>query len=352
MTSGSQPLTRQDLNRTLLHRQHLLERSTMAAPAMVEHLVGLQAQENLPPYLSLAARLEVFDPATVSDALAAKTLVRLLTLRGTIHLHTPDDALSLRTFTQPCQERERKASQNTKPALHLDTDAVNQAIGEVLAPGPLAMKDLGHALAERFPGVPPGALAHLARVNQPLAQLPPRGQWKASGGVVYQYADRWLGRESAEPDLDSIVRRYLTAFGPASAADVTAWSGVTGLAARIKVMDLVQLKDEQGKVLYDVPGAPLLSGDEPAPVRLLGAYDNVWLSHAARDRVTEPAKRKAWMGTNGGIGNTIFIDGWLEGLWRVEDGRVRVVRLLRDLATAESRALGEEIERTQAMLES
>ncbi len=48
-------LTPRDLNRTLLLRQHLLERTTMPALTMVEHLVGLQAQENLPPYLSLAA---------------------------------------------------------------------------------------------------------------------------------------------------------------------------------------------------------------------------------------------------------------------------------------------------------
>jgi hypothetical protein len=352
VTLGSSVLSPLALNRTLLHRQHLLQRSTMAPVAMVEHLVGLQAQENLPPYLSLAARLDAFDPREVSKALGDKELVRLLVMRGTIHLLIPDDALTLRQFTQPCNDRERKASQNTKPALHLDTAQVNAAIREVLADGPLAMTALGLLLAERFPDVPPNALAHLARVNQPLAQLPPRGQWQASGGVVYQYIDRWLDRDMITPNIEAIVRRYLTAYGPATAADVTAWSGVTRLGDTLKAMDLVQHHDERGRILYDVPGAPILSGDEPAPVRLLGTYDNLWLSHAGRDRVTDPVKRQAWMGTNGGVGMTVFVDGWLEGLWRVEDGRARVVTLFRDLTPAEQRDLDDELERTQALLDA
>ena len=45
------------LNRTLLARPHLLERAALPVPALVEHLVGLQAQETPPPYLALAERL-------------------------------------------------------------------------------------------------------------------------------------------------------------------------------------------------------------------------------------------------------------------------------------------------------
>jgi len=349
---GHSALSRQALNRTLLHRQHLLTRSTMAPPAMVEHLVGLQAQDNLPPYLSLAARLDGFDPAPVSDALADKGLVRMSSMRSTIHLLTPDDALMLRQFSQPAQDRENKVWVKAQPGLALDRDLVTQRIRDVLADGPLPAPDLGQALAAHFPEAPPSALVHLARMTQPLAQLPPRGQWKASGGVVYQYVDRWLARDLVEADLESIVRRYLAAFGPATAADVTAWSGVTGLAAAITRLGLVEHHDEAGKVLYDVPGAPVLTGDEQAPVRLLGTYDNVWLSHAQRDRVTDPVKRRRWMGVNGGVGSMILVDGWLEGLWRVEDGKVRVIELMRDLTTREARDLAAEIERTQALLDT
>jgi hypothetical protein len=344
-------LSRRRLNRTLLQRQHLLARVGWSPAAMARHLVGLQAQENLPPYLSLAARLEPFDPYDVTRGLEDRSLVRLLTMRGTIHLLTPDDALMLRPWTQPRMERELRSSQNTRPALGVDRAAFDAAVSEALAQGPVTQKALSAELAKRFPQVPAAALGQLARVTAPLAQLPPRGTWKQPGGVVYQYVDRWLGRPLVEPDVEEVVRRYLRAFGPATAADVTAWSAITRRGPVLAGMpDLVRHEDERGRVLFDVPDGELAQEDAPAPVRLLGCYDNVWLSHADRDRVTDPSKRNVWMGLNGGTANTLFVDGWLEGLWRAEDGRVVVLETLRALTRAEKAELAEESARVEALL--
>lgn len=343
-------LTRQRLNRTLLLRQHLLERVAMKPEEMVRHLVGLQAQENLPPYLSLAARLTTFDPCDVSGQLEQRKLVRLLTMRGTIHLLAPEDAAVLRPWVAPRIEQEIRVSQSIGDAREIERSAAVTALGEVLADGPLPQKEIGVRLAERFP-YPATQLGQLARSIAPLAQLPPRGCWKAAGGVVYDYVDRWTGVPMGEPDVPELVRRYLRAFGPATAADVTAWSAVTRLGPVLKGMDdLVQHEDEDGKVLYDVDGAPIADEDAPAPVRLLGTYDNVWLSHAARDRVTDPDARKSWMGTNGGIGNTLFADGWLAGIWRIVDDRVEIDRLHRDLTKSEQSELDEEVARVEKLL--
>lgn len=345
-------LTRQRLNRTLLLRQHLLERVPVTSEEMVRHLVGLQAQENLPPYLSLAARLTAFDPYDVSRQLEQRRLVRLLTMRGTIHLLTPADAAVLRPWVRARIEQEIRVSQSIGDAREIDRSAAEAALREVLADGPLPQKEIGLRLAERFP-YPATQLGQLARSIAPLAQLPPRGCWKAAGGVVYDYVDRWTGVAMAEPDVPELVRRYLRAFGPASAADVTAWSAVTRLGPALKGMDdLVQHEDEDGRVLYDVDGAPIADEDAPAPVRLLGTYDNVWLSHAARDRVTDADARTSWMGTNGGMGNTIFADGWLVGIWRAVDGRVEIDRLQRDLTRSEQVELDEEIGRVEGLLAS
>jgi hypothetical protein len=344
-------LSREVLNRTLLQRQHLLERVASTPAEMAGHLIGLQAQDNLPPYLSLAARLTDFDPYDVTRGLEDRTLVRLLVMRGTIHLLTREDALTLRQWTQPVHEREIKISQSVGSAREIDRDEFVAALTEVLADGPLPQKALGLALAERFPDHPPTRLGQLARSTQPLAQLPPRGTWKGSGGVVYQRADRWLEADLAEPDVPALVRRYLRAFGPASGADATAWSAVTGLAALMKGMDdLEQHEDENGKVLYDVPGSPIVEAEVPAPVRLLGLYDNVWLSHAGRDRVTDPEKRKVQWGANGAAGAPVFVDGWLEGLWRVDDAHVEIVTLLRKLTKVERAELDEEVARVEALL--
>ena len=85
-------------------------------------------------------------------------------------------------------------------------------------------------------------------------------------------------------------------------------------------------------------------------MRLLGTYDNLWLSHAARDRVPTPANRKRWTGTNGGRASTVFVDGMLEGLWRVEDGRPVVLDLFRPLTRAEQRALDDDLSRVEQLL--
>ncbi|GAA3829568.1 winged helix DNA-binding domain-containing protein [Nocardioides panacisoli] len=346
--------SRRRLNRTLLLRQHLLERVRLTPERLVEHLVGLQAQEQLAPYLGLAARLTDLDPHEVTRALEDKRLVRVLSLRDTVHLHVPDDALALPVWAAPVRDRELRASQSIGRAREVDPEAFTAAVADILAEGPVASGRLGAALANRFPDHQATALGHVARVREVLAQLPPRGTWNppaGSTGVVYDHLATWLGRPLSDPDVPAVVRRYLRAFGPATAADVTAWSGITRLGAVLSAMaDLEQHEDADGRTLYDVSGAPVADEDAPAPVRLLGAYDNVWLSHASRDRVTEPDARKEWMGSNGGVGNTLFVDGWLAGIWKAEDGRVVVQKLLRDLTPAEQRELDDETARVEALL--
>src|SRR5690554_1994331 len=74
------------LNRALLGRQLLLERSTLTPVAAIEHLIGLQSQAPHPPYTGLWSRLVGFDPAVVSAGLLDRSLVRASTMRGTVHL--------------------------------------------------------------------------------------------------------------------------------------------------------------------------------------------------------------------------------------------------------------------------
>ena len=126
---------------------------------------------------------------------------------------------------------------------------------------------------------------------------------------------------------------------------------MTRLGPVLKAMDdLVQHEDEHGKVLYDVADGPIAEEDAPAPVRLFGTYDNVWLSHAKRDRVTDPVKRTAWMGANGASAMSLLVDGWMEGLWRLDDGRVTVLELHRPLTKREQVELDEESARVEALI--
>lgn len=353
--SPTAPLTRRVLDRTLLLRQGLLQREHADPVDVVTRLVGLQAQDNLPPYLSLAARIEGFDPHDLSRALAERRAVRLLTMRGTVHLLGSDDALVLRRWVQPAIDRISRGSgnANSRPAAHLAGPAFVEEVAALVADDPVPVARIGTVLAERHPDVPAAALGHLARELAPLVQVPPRGLWRRSGGVVYAHVGSWLDAPQRDPDVPGLVRRYLRAFGPASAADVTAWSGVTRLGPVLKQMDdLVLRTGPDGKPVYDVPDAPIAEEDTPAPVRLLGKYDNLWLSHASRDRVLSAEDRPRWMGVNGGVGNALLLDGSMAGLWFLDGREKDEVRVepWRRLTRAERAQLDDEVDRVRALL--
>ncbi|WP_318306997.1 DNA glycosylase AlkZ-like family protein [Amycolatopsis solani] len=121
-----------------------------------------------------------------------------------------------------------------------------------------------------------------------------------------------------------MVRRYLRAFGPASVADVQAWSGLTKLREVVARMALRTFRAESGELLYDVEDGLLPDEDVPAPVRFLPEYDNVLLSHADRSRVLPPGRRVPLPPGNGASRGTLLVDGFYRADWRVHDGALHV----------------------------
>src|SRR5512135_1827449 len=98
-------LDRRTLGRTLLARQHLLLRVKMDVRAMIEHLVGMQAQVPRDPYVGLWSRVQGFDPASLERLLLDRDAVRMTLMRTTLHLVTAADAGTLRSVMQPVCEQ-------------------------------------------------------------------------------------------------------------------------------------------------------------------------------------------------------------------------------------------------------
>jgi hypothetical protein len=312
------------LGRATLARQLLLERSPLDPKAAVEHLVGLQAQLPQNPYTGLWSRLERFDPRALSRLLEEREVVRIVVIRGTLHLVTADDALLLRPLVQPVLDAELERHPDHGPPLRgVDLEPVLAFARELLAERPRTGPQLRAALAEPFPGLDGAAAAYACRNHLAVVQVPPRGLWGQGGQVTVTTAEAWLGRPvDPAPSIDAVVLRYLAAFGPATAADVTAWSGLAGMR---EVLDrlapqLRPLRDDRGRELVDLPDAPRPDADVPAPPRFLPEYDNVLLSHADRRRFTVEHLRPLELPASPDRG-AVLSDGTGCGTWWIERDR-------------------------------
>ncbi|MGW3121626.1 DNA glycosylase AlkZ-like family protein [Streptomyces sp. NPDC001107] len=187
------------LNRATLERQLLLRRSPLSAKAAVEHLLGLQAQNVKPPYYALAARLDGFTPEELSGLMADREVVRIVTMRSTIHTHTAADALILRPLVQPARDRE--LTNFRKGLAGVDLDRLAALARGLVEAEPRTMKQLREALQTEWPDADPQALAIAARCKLPLVQVTPRGLWGRSGQVALTTAEHWLGRGPADRSM-------------------------------------------------------------------------------------------------------------------------------------------------------
>ena len=311
-------LDRRTLNRTLLARQHLLTRAALPVPEMLEHLVGLQAQVPRDPYIGLWSRLRDFKPGDVEQLLLERQAVRMTLLRTTLHLVTARDAPKLRAVLQPVCERGYRSSAYAHRLNGVDVAEVIAAGTAILEDHPRTVAELGTLLSERWPTRDREALAYAVRYLVPLVQVPPRGLWRRSAAPRLTTLDAWLrlssGDSPTETTPDETVLRYLRAFGPATVADIRTWSWLTALRPVVERLrpHLRFYRDATGRALLDVEDGIFAAADEPAPVRFLGEYDNVFLSHADRSRITGDA---AW-----GVAylrrGAFFVDGFLAGAWR------------------------------------
>lgn len=325
MTQGAERiLTLRELNRATLARQLLLDRAALPVPDAVARLVGLQAQVPNPPYIGLWTRLRDFRRDDLTRLLEERRIVRAPLLRSTLHLFTAEDYALLRPALQPALTRALAAFFGRR-AKGLDIARLVAAARAHLQETPRTFTELRALLSDLEPDRDPEALAYAVRTHLPLVQAPPGGAWGSGGSPAYALAEPWLGRSLADPEeaLPLLIRRYLSAFGPATVQDIQAWSGLTGLKGVVAALkpELRRYRDERGKELLDLPDLPLPPADAPAPPRFLPEYDNLVLAHADRTRVIADEHRPKVFLSAGRVRATFLVDGFVHGAWRIERAR-------------------------------
>jgi hypothetical protein len=332
-------LTLRELNRAVLARQLLLERKRMSAVAVIERLVGMQAQWPPAPYVGIWTRTTGFRRSTLERELARGTVVKATVMRQTLHLVTPADYALIRSAMS-----ETNFPWNTSLSKEL-----RPGVRELGARGPVTNAE-GIEHLEREHGVTgPNArrIWRYARMGAHLLHHHETALWHARPEGRYVALQEPAEHDPTEARAE-MFRRYLLAFGPATQRDVGAWTmmHVPEIRRALERLEpLRRFRDGAGRELLDIARAPLPDPETPAPVRFLPKWDNVLLAWADRTRILPEEYRKRVIGQNGDVAQTFLVDGFVAGTWSARDGRVviepfgRLTRAQLDDVAAESARL-------------
>ena len=336
-------LSLRELNRATLARQLLLQRKRLSPTAVIQRLVGMQAQWAQAPYIGIWTRTTNFRREALERELASIDVVKATVMRMTLHLVTRRDYALLRAALSETNFYDQMAmARRLAPAVRI-----------LAATGPVTTAE-AMAYIERELGLTGVAARRAwrgARVRAHLLHHYESALWHAGPDSRFVAIEEPEAHDSTEARAE-ILRRYLAAFGPASRRDIVAWSmmHVPEIDRALeRLHPLLRFRDEHGRQLLDVPRAPLPDAGTPVPVRFLPKWDNVLLAFADRTRVLPEQYRKTVIRMNGDVAQTFLVDGFVAGLWRVEDGRV-LLEPFSALPRSVRRELQNEAERLEEFL--
>ena len=340
-------LTRRELNRATLARQLLLRRERLPVVAAIERLAGLQAQEPAAPFVALWSRVEGFDAAELRAAVEAGEIVKATLMRGTLHLVGAEDWAHLQPALAAGLARRARA---TPP------EVLARVVEQVLefVQEPRTQKELREFVAAAGGNADDGQWWQ-TRGQMPLLYLPTGETWCFGLRPRIGAAPLGLRARLASPEAgaERLVRRHLAAFGPASVDDLHAWSRLPTPLLREALArlgdEVEQLRDEDGRRLVDLRGAPR-PGDVPAPVRFLSMWDSALLAFRDRSRLLDPEHYPDVVNKQGDHRPTFLVDGRVAGLWRATAGTIELLPFA-PLPRAVRRELEEEARRLEAWLE-
>jgi hypothetical protein len=323
-------------------------------------LCGVHAQLASSAELALGARIDGLDRDEVRAALEEeRSLVKTWAMRGTLHLLPADDLALYVAVLAPRWDNPGGAWLRGHGVPEEHFEAIVRLVPRALDGRPRTRAELAERLAEvGGPELRERLLSGWGALLKPSAHRgnlcfgPSQGR-----NVTFVRPDRWLsGFRREDPDRAAleVVRRFLAAYGPATADDFGRWIGFR--SAQPKRM-LAALGDEVAEVTVDGHPASLLAADvkalqrakAPSSVRLLPAFDPYVVGTRPREQLVDPAHAAKIFRPQGWISPVVLVDGAGVGTWKHERGRVELEPFGR-LSRAVRQAVDEETDRLRAFL--
>jgi hypothetical protein len=325
VSSSDRTLGERELNRALLARQSLLERTKSSIPRMLERMGTLQAQYAPSMYIGLFSRLEGFEREQLDRALERRSVAQGTLMRATIHLVSKGDYWPAAVGVGPGRREAWLGASYRKEYSARQMSSAARKLRKRIGDGTMSRKEIHELLG--------GDSVVTNGVNMwiDLVRVPPSGTWERRRADLYAAADQWLGAPPKKLDeragIEQLVRRYLTGFGPAPIEDIANWAGLH--PKRIKPvtgsMKLRLFESVDGQELVDLPRLPLPDPDTPAPPRFIGTWDAMLLTHARRTGVLPEEHRPKVFNTRTPQSMpTFMVDGRVAGSWKFDKGKVKL----------------------------
>ncbi len=334
---------------------------------MVEDVCGIQAQVLSGAALSLWARVSDITTQDVEDALwKHRTLVKTWAMRGTLHLLS---SKSLSTYVAALKTRhdlhDEKISYRIGPGpedkkyeiTRAEQEQITKAIDDALRQHALTREELAHEIIKRAKLRPILQSHLLSGFGSLLQQSAHQGSliFGPSQGskVTFTRPDRWISRQdqpSSEQALRTLLRRFYTAYGPASFEDFAHWWGVPAPEAK----PLEQLiADELEPVEFDDHPSRMLSRDldqiysidEAHSIRLVPSWDTYVMFYHPRELFVSARFRSRTFDQIHGNAPVLLKDGIAAGVWnKRKRGKTLEIRVdpFQSLKSTDKRSIREE----------
>lgn len=324
-------ITTRALNRATLGRQLLLGRASLTVAEGVRRVVALQAQHAASPYLALWNRLTDVDPAGLDAAFAGHEVIKATLMRLTLHAVHAGDYRAFREAMEPTLRAVMILREGRFAASGLTVADADALVPDLLAYAdrPRTAAELKMWLGQRLGAPPDPATWRGLRGYVPLLHVPTGGPWSFGPRPSYLAASTrpaLADFDASAAALQTLVKRYLEGFGPASVADMAQFALVQRSRAKVAVRalsgDLERLEGPNGEELYDVPDATRPPEDTPAPPRLMAMWDSILLAYVDRSRVIPRDYRTLVIRSNGDVLPTLLVDGHVAGVWRPVAGGI------------------------------
>ncbi|MFL6074726.1 MAG: winged helix DNA-binding domain-containing protein [Mycobacteriales bacterium] len=348
--------------RARLGRRHHLAAGAGTDPTSVARdVVALHSTDPSSVYLAVAARMRDAEVAAIERALyEERTLIRMLGMRRTVFVVPVELAAVVKeSSTRAVAARLRRGLVQHLAEAGATGDAdPGEWLAELEAATHRALQARGEAMATELAEDVPGLRTTLllaegkkyqaeVRINNRVLGLMaadglivrgrPRGSWISS---QYRWSpiEAWLPAglpawSTADAQVE-LVRRWLAAYGPGTAADLKWWTGWTAgeVKRALAAIGPAEVELDGGGTGYVLPDD--LGPVEPTGpwVALLPALDPTVMGWAGRDWYLGDHGPALFDGS-GNPGPTVWVDGRIAGGWAQRaDGEV-VYRLLEDVGS-------------------